>query len=57
MSSLPLNGQPKSTQDSNYITETLLGMYDVEELPNLTFPLKFTTIAYSQWEDLGIKPN
>ena len=55
MSRLPSNGQPKSTHDSNYVTETLLEIYDVEELPNVKFPLKFTTIDHCQPEDPGIK--
>ena len=55
MSRLPSNGQPKSTHESNYITETLLEIYHVEELMNGEFPLKFTTINHYQWEYLSIK--
>ena len=30
-------------------------MYDIEEIPNGTLPLKLTTINYYQHEDPGIK--
>ena len=55
MSRLTSSGQLKYTHDSNYITETLLKLYDVEEIPNGTLPLKFPTINYYQWEYPGIK--
>ena len=45
----------KSTYESNYITETLLEMYHVEELLNGTSPLKFTTINHYQREYPGIE--
>ena len=55
MSRFSSNRQSKSTHGSNYITEKLLEMYDVEGLKNGTIPLKFTTLDHDQWEDLGIK--
>ena len=55
MPRIPSNGKPNSTHKSNYITETLLEIYDVKELTNGTFPLKFTTINHYQQEDPGIK--
>ena len=55
MSRLPSNGQPKSTHESNYVTETLLENYYVEEILNGTFPPKFTYIDHYQWEHPGIK--
>ena len=57
MSRLPSNAQPKSTHKSNYITETLLEIYDEEELPNGTFPQNFTTIDHYQRGDTVINPN
>ena len=56
MSRLLSNGQPQSTHESNYVTETLLEMYDIEELLNGTFPLKFTNTDHYQPEDPSIKP-
>ena len=55
MSRFLSNDQPKSTHKSNYITEIFLEMYDVEELINVTLPLKFTTINHYQREYPGIK--
>ena len=55
MSRLLSNGQPKSTHESNYITETLLEMYEVEKLPDGTLPLKCTTINHYQRYYPGIK--
>ena len=49
MSRLPSKKQPRSTHESNYVTETLLEMYGIEEIPNGIFPLKFTTINHYQW--------
>ena len=51
MSRLTLYRQPKSTDKSNYIAETLLEIYDVEELPDGTFTLKFITIDHYQMEN------
>ena len=47
--------QSKYTQESNYIAEALLGMYDIEELPHGMLPLKFTTIDHYQQEDHVIR--
>ena len=55
MSRLPSYRQLKSTHYSNHIAEILLKMYDVEELPNGTFPIKFTTINHYKQEYPGIK--
>ena len=55
MSRLTSNRQPKYTHESNFVTETLLDIYDVEELPNNTLPLKFTTIDHYKLDDTGIK--
>ena len=55
ISRLPSNIQPKSTHQSNYITETLLEMYEVEKLPDGTLPLKCTTINHYQRYYPGIK--
>ena len=41
---------------SNYIMEPLLEMYDTEDLPNGTTPLKFKTIDQYQQEYPGTKP-
>ena len=49
------NGKPKSTHKYNYVAETLLEMYEVEEIPNGTFPFKFTTIEHYQRGYPGIK--
>ena len=57
MSRLSLDGQPKYTHDSDYITETLLEIYDVEEISYGIFPLKFTTIDHYQQEDPDIQAN
>ena len=49
------NRLPKSTHESNYIAETLLEMYDIKEIRNGKFLLKFTFINDYQWEYPGIK--
>ena len=55
ISRLQLNGQPKYTHEYNWIMEDFIEMYDVKELMNGTFPLKFTAIDHCQREDPGIK--
>ena len=46
MSRLLSDGQPESTRDYKFVAEKWLEMYDVEEIPNGTSPLKFTTIDH-----------
>ena len=48
MSSLPLYRQTKSTHAYNYVVETLSEMYAIEEITNVTLPLKFTTVNHYQ---------
>ena len=51
MSRFPSDGKNKSTNESNYVLEKLLEIYDVEEIKMGTFPLKFTAIYHYQRED------
>ena len=54
MSRIPSNGQPTYTHEYIYILEELLEMYDIEDLPNGTLPLKCTNIYHYQREYSGI---
>ena len=52
MSRLTSDGKPKSIHESNDAAVIFLEIYDVEQIPNGTFPLKSRTINNYQWEDL-----
>ena len=55
MSKFSLYGQTKYTHEFNYIAETLLEMYDEEELLNGMFPLKFRTTKHYHHKYLDIQ--
>ena len=51
LSQLPNNGNTVTTHDQMYTTETMLKLYNIEELPEGTFPLYFNLINSYQQED------
>ena len=44
LSRLHINGNQKTTHESTYTTETISELYDIEELPEVKFPLSFNII-------------
>ena len=51
LSRLPNNGNQETTHEQTYTTETMPDLYDIEELPEGTFPLSFNLIDRCQRED------
>ena len=41
ISRLPNNGNQETTYESTYLAETMLELYDIEELPEGTFTISF----------------
>ena len=44
LSQLPNNGNKKTTHESTYTTETMPELYDIDEIPEGTFPILFNII-------------
>ena len=51
LSKLPNNGNQDTTHEEMYTTETMLEIYDIEELPEGTFPLSFNFVVHYNQED------
>ena len=48
LSQFPNNVNQETTHETTYTTETMLEIYDIEELPEGTFPLSFNPIDLYQ---------
>ena len=58
LSRLPTNGNQNTTYESIYTTETMSELYDIDELPEGTFPISFNTIyRYQQGDPIISKQN
>ena len=50
LSWLPNNGNKNTTHESTYTKETMSELYDIDEIPEGTFPLSFNIIDRYQQE-------
>ena len=51
LSRLPNKVNQETTHEKTYTTETMSEIYDIEELPEGSFPLSFNLIESYQWEE------
>ena len=57
LSLLPNSGNQYITHEQTYTTETMSEVYEIEELPEGTFPLSFNLIDRYQLEDTFLTEN